>query len=197
MKQFLVITFLWLCSVATYCQGILDYRMCDVYMGKVKSIVVTSPETMSSETEFHIDGKIKSMKNSMCQIDYEWKGEEEIKFTASNSMGAETFYICINEYQKGYYDFDIGEGNMKIWFRENGSIDKKEVTENGNKMITTYFYHSDSEMYPYKIENRMGTQSQVVYIKIEKCDSEGNAIVFTQSCNGMSMQIKRNITYFK
>ena len=197
MKKYFIISFLLVCNIVAYGQDILDFRMCDVNKGKVKSIVVTSPEMMQSETDFHPDGKIKSMKNPMCQIEYTWNGEDEIKLIASNSMGAETFYIYINEYQKGYYDFDMGECNIKIWFRENGTIEKKEMTENEKKMTTTYFYRNDSEIYPYKIENRMGEQSQVIDINVNEYDEEGNATVFTKSCNGISMQIKRNISYYK
>lgn len=196
MKQFYLQLIFLLCSMTTCGQDLLDFRMCDVYKGKVKSIVVTSPENMQSEMKFSVDGKIKSMKNPMFQIDYEWNSDNELKLNVSNSQEAQSFYIYINEYRKDYYDFDMGEGNVKIWFRDNGSHDKKEITQNGNKMVSTYYYHNDSDLYPYKIENKMGTQTQVIFVCIEKKDSEGNAVVFTQSCNGFTVQVKRKITYY-
>lgn len=195
MKHLLILAIFLLCDIAMYGQDILDFRMCDVYKGKVKSIVVTSPEQM--EAEFTIDGKIKHMKNSMFNVDYEWTSDEELKLIISNSHESQTFYIYINDYRKDYYEYEMGEGNMKIWFRDNGSLEKKELTQNGNKIKTTYYYHSDTEMYPYKIETRMGTQTQVIYVNVEKYDSEGNAIVVSQSCNGITVRQKRTIYYYK
>ena len=83
MKHLLILATFLLCDIAMYGQDILDFRMCDVYKGKVKSIVVTSPEQM--EAEFTIDGKIKHMKNSMFNVDYEWTSDEELKLIISNS----------------------------------------------------------------------------------------------------------------
>lgn len=197
MKQIYFQLIFLLCGIAAYGQDVLDFRMCDVYRGKVKSIVVTSPEAMQSEVEFSVDGKIRYMKNATFKVDYEWNSDEELKLNISNTQGTQSFYIYINEYRKDFYDYDMGEANMKIWFRDNGSLDKKEMTQNGNKMTSTYYYNNDSELYPYKIENRMGTQTQVVFINVEKCDSEGNAIVFSQSCNGITIQQKRIISYYK
>lgn len=68
---------------------------------------------------------------------------------------------------------------------------------NGNKMYSTYYYNNDSDLYPYKIENRMGTQSQTIFVNVEKYDSKGNAIEFTNSCNGITIQQKRLITYYE
>lgn len=197
MKQIYLQLLFLLCGITAYGQDILDFRMCDVYNGKVKSIVVTSPEMMQSEIEFSLDGKTKYMKNSTFQIDYEWKSDEELKLNIRNSQESQNYYIYINEYRKDYYDYDLGEMNMKIWFRNNGSLDKKEITQGGNKMISTYYYHNDSELYPYKIENRMGTQTQIVFINVEKCDSKGNAIVFSQTCNGITIRQEREISYYK
>ena len=137
MKQIYLQLIFLLCGMAAYGQDVLDFRMCDVYKGKVKSIVVTSPETMQSEAEFSVDGKIKQMKNSVFQVDYEWNSDEELKLTLSNSQETQSFYIYINEYREGHYNYDMGETNVKVWFRENGSLDKKEMTQNGNKIIST------------------------------------------------------------
>lgn len=197
MKQIYLQLIFLLCGIAAYGQDILDFRMCDVYRGKVKSIVVKSPKTMQSETEFSVDGRIKHMKNSMFEVDYEWNGDEELKLNINNSQETQSFYIYINEYQKDHYDYDIGEGNVKIWFRDNGSLDRKEMTQNGNKMASIYYYRNDSDLYPYKIENRMGTQTQAIFIDIEKYDSEGNAVVFSQSYNGITIQQRRIINYYK
>lgn len=43
----------------------------------------------------------------------------------------------------------------------------------------------------------MGTQSQVIFVNVDKYDSEGNAVVFSQSCNGITIQQKRIISYYK
>ena len=197
MKQICFQLVFLLCGLTAYGQDVLDFRMLDAYKGKVKSIVVTSPEQMQSEAEFSIDGKITRMKNSMFQVDYEWNGDEELKLIISNSNESQTFFIYINEYRKDYYEYEMGDSNMKIWFRDNGSLQRKELTQNGNIVAVVYYYNSDTDLYPYKIVSTTGTQSQVNYINVEKCDSEGNAIVFTQACNGVSMQIKRNISYYK
>ena len=42
----------------------------------------------------------------------------------------------------------------------------------------------------------MGTQSQVIYINVEKYDSKGNAIIYSQTSNGVTFQCKRIITYY-
>lgn len=197
MKQTILQFGLLLCCLSAFGQDVLNFRMCDVYRGKVKSIVVTSPEMMKSEAEFSTDGKIMSMKNSMLQIDYEWNGNDEVKLLGNNSYGSETVYIYINEYKDDFYDYDMGETNMKVWFRENGSLYKKVMTQNGNTMTCTYHYQKDSDLYPYKIENRMGTQSQVIYVNVEKCDAKGNAIIFSQTSNGVTIQQKRKISYYE
>lgn len=197
MKQIILQMLLLLSCIATYGQDILDFRMCDVYKGNVKSITITSPEMMQSETKFSPDGKITYMKNATFCVEYDWKSNEELKLTVSNTQGTQSFYIYINEYRKNFYDYDIGENNCKIWFRENGSIEKKEGTQNGNKMYSTYYYRSDSDLYPYKIENRMGMQVQTIFVSVDKCDSKGNAIEFTTSCNGITIQQKRIISYYE
>lgn len=197
MKQIYLQLFFLLCGVTAYGQDILDFRMCDVYKGHVKSIIVTFPETMQSETRFAFDGKIKYMKNSTFQVDYEWNSDEELKLNIKSTQELQSFYIYINEYQTDYYDYDIGEVNVKTWFRANGSLDRKEVTQSGNKMISTYFYHNEAELFPYKIENRIGAQTQVIFINVEECDSKGNAIVFSQTCNGITIRQERKIIYYK
>ncbi len=197
MKQIYFAVIFLLCGITAYSQDILDFRMCDVYKGHVKSIIVTSPETMQFEAEFSFNGKIKYMKNLTYQVDYEWNSDEELRLNVRNSQELHFFYIYINEYRKDYYDYDIGEVNVKIWFRANGSLDRKEVTQSGNKMIATYFYHNESELYPYKIQNRVGTQTQVIFVNVEECDSKGNATVFSQTCNGITMRQKRKISYYK
>lgn len=185
-----------LCSISIYGQDILDFRMCDAYNGKVKSIVVTSPEMMQSVCEFSADGKIKHCKNNEIEVDYEWNGDEELKLIVSNSQETQTLYMYINAYRKDYYEYDLGEGNCKIWFRANGSVEKKIMSQNGITASSTYYYHNDSDLYPYKIENRMGTQSQVIYVNVEECDSMGNAIVVSQTCNGITVKQERTITYY-
>lgn len=197
MKQIILQMLLLLSCIATYGQDILDFRMCDVYKGNVKSITIISPEMMQSETKFSPDGKITYMKNATFCVEYDWKSNEELKLTVSNTQGTQSFYIYINEYRKNFYDYDIGENNCKIWFRENGSIEKKEGTLNGNNMYSTYYYRSDSDLYPYKIENRMGMQVQTIFVSVDKCDSKGNAIEFTTSCNGSTIQQKRIISYYE
>lgn len=197
MKQIILQILLLLSCIATYGQDILDFRMCDVYKGNVKSITITSPKMMQSETKFSPDGKITYMKNATFCVEYDWKSNEELKLTVSNTQGTQSFYIYINEYRKNFYDYDIGENNCKIWFRENGSIEKKEGTQNGNKMYSTYYYRSDSDLYPYKIENRMGMQVQTIFVSVDKCDSKGNAIEFTTSCNCITIQQKRIISYYE
>lgn len=197
MRQFILQLLLLVYSVVMYGQDILDFRMLDVYKGKVKSIIVTSPETMQSEARFSPNGKIEYMKNATFSVKYDWKSNEELKLNISVAHESHSFYIYINEYRKDYYDYDMGENNCKIWYRKNGSLDRKETTMNGNKMYSTYYYNNDSDLYPYKIENRMGTQSQTIFVNVEKCDSKGNAIEFTNSCNGFTIQQKRSITYYE
>ena len=196
MKKCLIVTFLMLLSTLVFGQDILDFRMCDVFNGKVKSISVTSPEQMQSEIEFTVDGKIKHMKNPMFNVDYDWIGDDELKIIMSNGQESESFYIYINEYREDYYEYEMGESTMRIWFRHNGSINKKELTQNGNVMEMNYDYHSDSDLYPYKTETRMGAQSQTIYMKVDKYDSRGNAIVCSQSSNGITIQLERTIKYY-
>lgn len=197
MKYYIITTCLFLISVVMCGQDILDSRMCDVYNGKVKAITTTSPEMMQSEMKFSPNGKISSLKNATISVEYDWISNEELKLKFSSTQGVEYFYIYINEYRKDFYDFDVGENNRKIWFRENGSIDKDEVTINGNKKYTTYHYRSTTDLYPYKIEIRMGEQLQTIYVNIDRCDSMGNVIEFTYSCNGITIQGKRVITYYE
>lgn len=196
MKKIFLHLFYLLLSIAVHGQDILDFRMCDVYKGKVKSIVITSPEMMRSEIEFFIDGRIKSMKNQVYEVIYEWKGDKELKLIVSTSGENKIFYIYINEYKNKFYDYDVGEGNVKIWFRDNGSIDRKEATQNGMQMTSTYYYRDSLDLYPYKIENIMGAQTQTVFINNESFDTHGNVIVFTQSCNGATVRQERTITYY-
>lgn len=197
MKKFFTFAFFMSLSTLVFGQDILDFRMCDVYNGKVKSIVVSSPEQMQFEAEFTVDGKIKHMKNPMFNVDYDWIGDDELKIIMSNGQESQTFYLYINEYKKDYYEYEMGDSIMKIWFRQNGSIDKKELTQNGNKLTINYYYHSDSDLYPYKTESRMGTQLQTIYITVDKYDLQGNAIVISQSSNGITVQQKRTIKYYK
>lgn len=197
MKRIILQMLLLLCSIVVHGQDILDSRMCDTFKGKVKSITITSPEMMQSEVLFFPDGKIKFMKNASLCVEYEWKSNDELKLNIRSAQGSEDLYIYINEYRKDCYEYDMGEGNVKIWFRENGSLDRKETTINGNKMYSTYYYNNDSDLYPYKIENRMGTQYQTIFVNVEKYDSKGNAIEFTNSCNGITIQQKRLITYYE
>lgn len=77
---------------------------------------MTSPETMQSEAEFSPDRKIKYMKNATFKVDYEWNSDEELKLNISNTQETQSFYIYINEYRKDFYDYDMGETNMKNCF---------------------------------------------------------------------------------
>ena len=196
MRRFFSLCVFLVCGIVAYGQDILDFRMCDVFNGKVKSIIQTSPEMIQNEVEFMIDGRVRHYKNKMFEVNYEWISDEELKLEVTTSQGSQIVYMYINEYRKEYYDIDFAESNCKIWFRDNGGIDRKEMRQNGVKATQTYYYHSDSDLYPYKIESIMGTQSQVIYINVEKYDSKGNAIIYSQTSNGVTFQCKRIKTYY-
>lgn len=196
MKKKLTFAVLMMLNTLVFGQDMLDFRMCDVFNGNVKSIVVTSPEQMKYEAEFAVDGRIKHFKNSMFNCAYDWIGDDELKIIMSREQESQTFYVYINEYSKDYCEFEMGDCTMKIWFRDNGSIEKKEMSQNEQLFETKYCYYSDSDLYPYKIENRMAGQSQTIYITVLKYDSNGNAVVISESSNGITIKVKRKIKYY-
>ena len=96
MKRIILQMLLLLYSIVVHGQDILDFRMCDVFKGKVKSITITSPEMMQSEALFFPDGKIKFMKNASFCIEYEWESNDELKLNIKSSQGSEYIYIYIS-----------------------------------------------------------------------------------------------------
>ena len=96
MKRIILQMLLLLCSIVVHGQDILDFRMCDAFKGKVKSITITSPEMMQSEALFFPDGKIKFLKNASLCVEYEWKSDDELKLNIRTPQGSEDFYISSN-----------------------------------------------------------------------------------------------------
>lgn len=196
-RNFILLLFFLLNSLLGYSQE-LTPNLCQVYYGKVKSITILEPEVLSgSYVEFNEDLKIKSQIQQGNKIAFDWLNEGEIKCELFiNDSKVETAYMYINEFSDVFYDFDAGDSNYKVWFKDNGSISHSRISNNGNTMETQYYYKSDTEMFPYKIVNRMGSQSQTIYVKTLKFDSKGNAIEYTQTSNGQTIRTKRMIEYY-
>lgn len=60
----------------------------------------------------------------------------------------------------------------------------------------TYFYHQQSDVYPYAIEQVAGNQSAKGSIIIDETDSYGNAIVYTQEFMGNKDVMRLIIEYY-
>lgn len=194
--RILLFVFVLFCTVNSNGQDILDFRMNDVFFGNVKSVEVTEPEMAYNVSFYSEDGKITRMQNNLMRIDYEWNGDE-IKCTLYiDDEQKGTAYMYINEYRKDYYDYEAAEKNVKVWFKENGGINKIEQSMNGDTLTTKYYRRNELDVYPYKLESIMGTQNQTIYINVEKYDDHGNAIVYTNTCNDVTVRFKRNIEYY-
>ena len=102
MRRFFSLCVFLVCGIVAYGQDILDFRMCDVFNGKVKSIIQTSPEMIQNEVEFMIDGRVRHYKNKMFEVNYEWISDEELKLEVTTSQGSQIVYMYIDEYRKEY-----------------------------------------------------------------------------------------------
>lgn len=196
-KKFYLLLFFLVNSLIGNSQE-LTPKMCQVYYGKVKSITVLEPQPLKgNKTEFYEDSKVKSIIQQGNIINFDWQDDGEVKCELFNNGNCiETAYLYVNELSETFYDYEAGNTFYNIWFNDNGTFSHSKITSNGNTIECQYYYKSEAEIIPYKIINRMGTQSQTIYVKVLKFDSKGNAVEFTQTSNGQTIKFKRVIEYY-
>lgn len=178
-------------------QNIINFKMCDVYYGKVKTIKVIQPEQMAAVAEFSEEGLITSYETGGYKYIYEWIDKEEAKCSlTSGDVTLQSAFIYINNYTDEYYDFDAGAINMKLWFNKYGKLDHGLISQNNQCMKCTYNYKNADDDFPYKIEQELGMQKQTLFVQIIKRDSHNNVIEFTQTSNGQTIKCVREIIYY-
>lgn len=176
----------------------LTARQMNIYFGTPKKVTMTNSQG-TTVTEFDpIDRVTKAQQGNM-RINYEWSedGSEVIMSMYQGANYQDHGHVKILENTSSRLKYEIGGMmTMDIVFKGNGALDKVVMTNPQMSGTMTYFYEKESDVYPYAIEQASGNQAVKASVTIDKTDSYGNAIVFTQEAMGNKDVTRLTIEYY-
>lgn len=193
MKRFIYSLLLSFIAVSSFAQFNVYTRMFQITNGKVKKIVM---ETTGEVFTFDREGRISSYSMGNDELKYSWSGNKITLSAYQNGkkMGEEYMTVTKNTTQE--VSISLPGGTVTESFRANGSSEKSVITSNGQTMVETCFYHSDSDTTPYKYTLSMQGQTETFEISGCQYDSKGNWIRQTLKNNGQSQTDIRTISYY-
>lgn len=176
----------------------LTARQMNIYFGSPKKVIMSNSQG-TTVTEFDHAGHVTSAKQGNMSISYEWNesGDSVILSMYQGVNYQDHAHIEIIENSPSKLKYVIGSiVNMEISFKENGVLEKSVMTNAQMSGSMIYYYKNDNDVYPYAIEQEMGNQSMKLSVTINKTDSYGNAIVYTQEFMGNKDVTRLTIEYY-
>lgn len=170
----------------------------NIYFGHPKKVTVSNSQGVVT-TEFDREGKITGISQGNMRMVYDWASDGK-NVTLSMYQGQniqDSGNISITTLSKSLYKYTIGGVvEMSVVFKENGAVEKLNISNPQMSTTMTYFYHNSQDIYPYAIEQSMGDQAMKLAVTINKTDSYGNAIEYTQEAMGMKDVSHLAIEYY-
>lgn len=176
----------------------LTARQMNIYFGTPKKVTMTNSQG-TTVTEFDPIGRVTKAQQGNMSINYEWSedGSEVIMSMYQGANYQDHGHVKILENTSSRLKYEIGGMmTMDIVFKGNGALDKVVMTNPQMSGTMTYFYEKESDVYPYAIEQASGNQAVKASVTIDKTDSYGNAIVFTQEAMGNKDVTRLTIEYY-
>lgn len=193
MKRIIYSLLLSLIAVSSFAQYNVYSRMFGITNGKVQKIVM---ETTGEVFVFDREGRITSYSMGTNEIRYSWNGNKITlaAYQDGNKLGEEYMTVTTNTAQE--VSISLPGGTVTETYRANGSEDKSVITSNGQSMVETCFYRSESDKSPYKFTVSMQGQTETFEISGYQFDAKGNWTKQTVKNNGQSQTDIRTITYY-
>lgn len=198
VKNLSIIILIMILGVITSEAQNLTASQMNIYFGKPQKITLTSSQG-TAITEFDTSGRILHINQGNMSVSYDWAPDGS-KVILSMYQGQNIQYsstINISEMTSEKYIYNInGAINMTVNFNSNGAMSKVIASSPQMTATITYFYNNLQDMYPHLIEQTMGDQSIKLSVTINKTDSFGNAIEYTQECMGHKEVSHVTIEYY-
>ncbi len=176
----------------------LTARQMNIYFGNPQTVTATNSQGTIT-TEFDRQGRILKMTQGNMRLVYDWS-DDNSKVVVSSYTGdnfTDAGEINISEFTPERYIYNLGgQVDITVIFKSNGSLDKSIVTLQQDSMTQTYLYKNESDSYPYAIRQQNGTQEMTASISIDKTDSYGNAIEYTQNLFNNTDTTRLTIKYY-
>lgn len=176
----------------------LTARQMNIYFGNPQTVIATNSQGTIT-TEFDRQGRILKMTQGNMRLVYDWS-DDNSKVVVSSYTGdnfTDAGEINISEFTPERYIYNLGgQVDITVIFKSNGSLDKSIVTLQQDSMTQTYLYKNESDSYPYAIRQQNGAQEMTASISIDKTDSYGNAIEYTQNLFNNTDTTRLTIKYY-
>lgn len=198
LKQICTVIALMIVMILPATAQNLTARQMNIYFGTPKKVTMTNSQG-TTVTEFDRIGRLTKAQQGNMSINYEWSedGSEVIMSMYQGANYQDHGHIKILENTPSRLKYEIGGMmTMDIVFKGNGALDKVVMTNPQMSGTMTYFYEKESDVYPYAIEQASGNQAVKTSVTIDKTDSYGNAIDFTQEAMGNKDVTRLTIEYY-
>lgn len=171
-----------------------------IYFGQPKKVTVQNDQG-TEVTEFDRDGRIVSTSQRNMRIVYDWAEDgSEVKLTVFQGKDIEdSGAIKVFELSKKRYSYNVdGIVDMNVDFMDNGAIYSSVMTTPKMNLTTKYFYKESEDMFPDAIEYSYSkvNRSNKVSFTIDRFDSLGNPLEFTQVVKGSKNVTRQTIEYY-
>ncbi len=194
---FVAIILIMAVALPTGAQNLTAKQM-NIYFGSPKKVTVSNSQG-TIITEFDRKGRVTSARQGNMSISYEWDESGE-NVTLSMYQGAnyqDHSHIKIIENSQSKLKYTIGNMvDMELLFKSNGALKKTVMTSSQMSGSMNYYYKSESDIFPYAIEQVVGHQSMKQSVTIHETDSYGNAVAYTQEFMGNKDVTKVTIEYY-
>ena len=198
LKQICVVIALTMTMILSAAAQDLTANQMNIYFGSPKKVTITNSQG-TTVTEFDRNRRVTRVKQGNMSISYDWS-EDGSEVTLSMYQGAnfqDHGHIKIIKNTPSQLKYEIGGMvTMDITFNKNGALNQAVMANPQTTGIMTYFYHNESDVFPYAIEQSVGNQSARLSVIIDKTDSYGNPIVYTQEFMGNKDVTKVSIEYY-
>lgn len=196
-KIVLLIILLFVNEQLATSQNLVAAQM-NIYFGHPKTVIQNNSQG-TIVTTFDYEGRILSISQGNMRMDYDWANDGK-SVIVSMYQGADikdSVAISISEMSNKKLKYNIGDiVNFEISFKSNGAVEHC-VNSNPQMTVTTdYYYKNIDDFYPYSYEMYMGDQSIKISLIIDKMDSIGNAIEYTQELMGQKDSSRLEIEYY-
>lgn len=176
----------------------LTARQMNLYFGHPKRVTKTNSQG-TMVTEFDRNGRVTCTRQGNISVTYEWNKLGDA-VTLSMYQGAnfqEGVHVQVEENSLSRLKYSMDNAVLfDVLFKDNGTLNKTVIGSAQMSASLTFIYESESDIFPSQIEQRRGDQSMIIDVVVIETDSYGNAIVYTQECQGQKDVIRLNIEYY-
>lgn len=192
-----VIAFMMTIILPTTAQNLTASQL-NIYFGSPKKATVTNSQG-TIIAEFDRNGRVTKVTQGNMSFKYDWSTDGK-EVTVSMYQGAnfqDSGLINVLENSPSRLKYVIGDmATMDISFKNNGAVEKIQMSNPQGNGTMTYFYDNASDVFPYAIEMSTGVQSAKISVTIDKTDSYGNPTAYTQEIMGQKEVTKMIIEYY-